>query len=260
MVDWSAGSYETTAGIELAPVADVAVETAKVTADDAVVDVACGTGNAALAAARRGARVIGVDRASRLLAVAAERARAEDIDLDLREGDLLALPVEKDSADVILSVFGVVFAPGPVAALREIRRVTRLTGRVVVSAWVPDGPIDAMLGAAGRIMARISDRRPAPRFAWHDPAVLGSVVAEAGLVIEETTPHRLPIRAPSAEAYVDAGWDHPVAVAMLPMIRKAGAAGELREAQLAVLRAANEDPDAFLVHSPYVVHRLSVAT
>ena len=259
MVDWAAGSYETTAGVELAPVADVAVEAADVTAEDAVIDLACGTGNAALAAARRGARVIGIDEARRLLDVAAQRARAAGVELDLRAGDLLALPVGEDSADVVLSVFGVIFATDPVAALREIGRVLRPSGRAIVSAWLPEGPIDAMIAAVGRILARITDNARAPRLAWHDPGALAPLAAQAGLVLDGTSAHRLPIRARSAESYVDAGRDHPVVVGMLPMIRRAGAEDEMREAQLTVLRAANEDPDAFLVHSPYVVHRLSAA-
>ncbi len=91
MVDWGAGRYETTAA-ELAPVAQVVVERAGISPGDDVVDIACGTGNAALLAAGRGARVVGVDGAPRLLEVARERARAQGIVLDLREGDLLALP------------------------------------------------------------------------------------------------------------------------------------------------------------------------
>jgi SAM-dependent methyltransferase len=259
MVDWGAGSYETTAAIELAPASDVVVETAGVTAGETVIDVACGTGNGALAAARRGARVIGVDGAPRLLEVAAQRARRARVELDLREGDLLALPVDDDCADVVVSVFGVVFAPDPAAALRQLRRALRPAGRVVVSAWVPDGPIDAMVGAVGRIIARITDSRPGPRFAWHDPAALGPLAAQAGLVLDATTAQRLPIAARSPEAYVDATREHPIAVGILPMIRQAGAEDELRDAQLTVLGTANEDPDAFLVHSPYVVHRLSAA-
>src|SRR3954453_14228263 len=71
-VDWGAGRYETTAA-ELAPAAELVVERSGVGAGDDVLDVACGTGNAALGAAARGARVVGVDGAARLLAVARER-------------------------------------------------------------------------------------------------------------------------------------------------------------------------------------------
>jgi SAM-dependent methyltransferase len=259
MVDWGAGSYETTSAVELAPVADVIVTEAAIAANERVIDVASGSGNAALAAARRGARVMAIDGAPRLLAVAAERARAEGVDLDLREGDLLALPADEATADVVVSVFGVIYATDPSGALREIRRVLRPGGRVFVSAWVPDGPINAMLGAVGRIVARISDSRPVPRFAWNDPAALGPIAAEAGLVLETTTAHELTIRAVSAEAYVDINQDHPMAVAVLPVVRGADAESELRAAQLSVLRDANEDPHAFLVHTPYVIHRLRSA-
>src|SRR3954454_5632737 len=119
VVDWGAGRYETTAA-ELAPVAEVVVERASVRAGDDVVDVACGTGNAALLAAARDAHVIGVDGAPRLLAVARERAAAQGLEVELREGDLLALPVADGAADVVLSVFGVIFARDAALAPREI--------------------------------------------------------------------------------------------------------------------------------------------
>jgi hypothetical protein len=79
---------------------------------------------------------------------------------------------------------------------------------------------------------------------------------EPGLRLDTSSRHELPIRAASPEAYVTAGDAHPMAAAVLPAIRAAGAEGELREAQLAVLAAAKEAPGAFLVHSPYVVHEL----
>jgi SAM-dependent methyltransferase len=259
MVDWGAGSYETTSGIELAPVSGVVVDAAQLQPGQTVVDVACGTGNAALEAARAGARVIGVDGAERLLAVAAERARAAGVELDLRHGDLQALPVPSGVADVAVSVFGVVFAADPAAALGELRRVLGTDGRAVISAWVPDGPIDAMLAAVGRVVGQVTGRQAPPRFAWSDPEVLGPLAVEAGLSLTATTPHRLPVRGTSPEAYVDANREHPFAVATLPLLRAAGAEDALRAAQLEVLRPANEDPAAFLVHTPYVVHELRAA-
>jgi SAM-dependent methyltransferase len=260
MVDWGAGSYETTAGVELAPAAATVIEAAAITADERVIDVAAGTGNAALAAARRGARVVAIDDARRLLAITAERARTGGVELDVREGDLLALPADASSADVVVSVFGVIFAADPAAALREIRRVLRPGGRVLISAWVPDGPIDAMLTAIGPIIGRVTGRRPGPRFAWNDAAALTPVAAEAGLLLQTTTAYELAIRAASPEAYVELNQQHPVAAAVLPAIRRAGGEGELREAQLSVLREANEEPGGFLVHSPYVIHRLGAAS
>ena len=102
MVDWGAGKYETTAA-ELEPVAQAVVEQAAPVAGEDVLDLACGTGNAALLAAGRGAAVIGIDAAPRLLEVARTRAQGLGVDLEVREGDLLALPVDDASIDVVLS-------------------------------------------------------------------------------------------------------------------------------------------------------------
>lgn len=255
MVDWGAGTYETAAA-ELAPVAEVVVARSRVGASDDVVDVACGTGNAALLAAARGAHVTGVDGAPRLLGVARDRAAAHGVEIDLREGDLAALPVADGSADVVLSVFGVIFARDPAAALGEIARILRPDGRAFISAWVPAGPIDAMLTAVGRILARVAPERPRQRFAWFDPDALAPVARDAGLTVAATERAELPIRAASPEAYIEAGSEHPMALAMRPALDQGGAAEEAREAMLRILQDANEDPSSFLVHSPYVIHEL----
>lgn len=255
MIDWGAGRYETTAD-ELAPVSAVVVERAGIEADDVVVDVACGTGNAALLAAARGARVIGVDGAPRLLAVARERAAAAGVQVDLREGDLAALAVDDATADILLSVFGVIFANDPPAALREIARILRPGGRAFVTAWVPSGPISAMLAAAGRVTARVTSTPPPQRFPWADADAVAPVAAEVGLALVATEPAELAIHAASPEAYVDAGSEHPMALAMRPALERAGAGEEARDAMVDVLRQANESESAFLVHSPYVVHEL----
>lgn len=188
--------------------------------------------------------------------MAGTRARAQGVVLDLREGDLLALPIDAGAADVVLSVFGVIFAPDPAQALREISRILRPGGRVLVSAWIPAGPIDAMLGAMGRVVRRVTEAPARFRFAWHDPDTVGPLATAAGLVLEATTPSELPIRGTSPESYVAAGQEHPMARAARPAVERAGVQDEIREAMTGVLREANEDPDAFLVHSPYVVHEL----
>ncbi len=261
MIDWGAGRYETTAA-ELEPVAHAVMEQAAPSAGDDVLDLACGTGNAALLAAARGARVIGVDAAPRLLEVARTRAKAQGVDLEVREGDLLAVPVDDATADIVLSVFGVIFAADPAQALREIARVLRPGGRALLTAWVPAGPIDAMLAAMGRILGRVAPAPPIERFAWSDPAVVGPLAAGAGLALTATTGGRLPIRAASPEAYVLAGQhEHPMALAARSSLQHAGVETEvidteMTQAMTAVLHAANEDPAAFLVHSPYTVHEL----
>ncbi len=258
MVDWGAGTYEKTAA-DLQPVAQAVVTQARIAPDEVVVDVACGTGNAALLAAERGARVVGVDGAARLLEVARDRARAADLAVDFRPGDLHALPIDDDAADVVVSVFGIIFAKDPLHALREVARVLDPGGRALLTAWVPEGPIDAMLTVRNQILGRVMQGPPQKGFGWADREPLAGAAAEAGLVLATTTQGELPVRAASPEQYVDAAQDHPMALAVRPLVERAGIADELREAMTAVLRAGNEEPDAFLVHNPYVVHELHVA-
>src|SRR5829696_3419103 len=115
MIDWGIGHYERTAK-ELEPVAEHAVGVADPAQGERVLDLATGTGNAALIAARSGAVVSGVDAAERLIAVARERAAEAGVDIDFRIADVQSLPYDDDSFDVALSVFGVVFAADADAA------------------------------------------------------------------------------------------------------------------------------------------------
>jgi len=122
-LDWSLGRYERIAE-QFLPAARVLVESAAPGPGERVVDVGCGTGNAALLAAALGARVIGVDPASRLLEVAREDAAARGLDAEFAVGDAAELPLDDGSADLVVSVFGVIFAPDAAAAVAELARVT----------------------------------------------------------------------------------------------------------------------------------------
>ena len=108
----------------------------------AVLDLGCGDGTTALPAAQRGADVLGIDIASNL--VEAGRARAEAAGLDnlrFQEGDACnLLGVEDDSFDLILSMFGAMFAPKPFDVAREMVRVVRPGGRIVMGNWIPGDP------------------------------------------------------------------------------------------------------------------------
>lgn len=252
-VDWGAGHYEQTAA-ELEPVAHELVERAALRPGERVLDLACGTGSVALLAAAQSAQVIGVDGAPRLLGVARERAASLRHEVDFREGDLLALPVDEGAVEVVISSFGLIFAPDPPRAMGEVARVLAPGGRVLISAWIPAGPIDAMLGAMGRVLGRVSHAPPPRRFPWSDPAAVDGLAAAAGLSRSGTSAGELAIRDRSPEAYVAAGREHPMALAVAGRLEQAGVAGEARDAMIAVLRDANEDPEAFLVHSPYVIH------
>lgn len=255
VVDWDAGNYERTAA-EFEPVAQAVVERAAPMPSERVLDLACGTGNAALLAAAGGARVIGVDSARRLLDLARQRARTLGLEIDFRVGDLLELPVEGDAVDLVISIFGLVFASDPSGAMHELARVIRPGGRAYVTAWIPAGPIDAMLTAMGRIVGRVTQSPPPKRFPWSQQAAVEELAGGAGLSLHSTSTAELAIRDSSPEAYVAAGREHPMALAVKPVLERAGATTEVEAAMISALREGNEDPDGFLVHSPYVVHEL----
>jgi SAM-dependent methyltransferase len=102
-----------------------------------VLDVACGSGNAALVAARRYCDTSGVDYVPELIERARQRAAAEGVRIDFQVGDAQSLPYPDASFDVILSVFGVMFAPDQVRAAQELLRVCRPGGKIGLACWMP---------------------------------------------------------------------------------------------------------------------------
>ena len=135
---WEAGDYPRV-GNTLQIIAERLVEAADVRADQRVLDVACGQGNAALSAARRFAEATGVDYATNLLAQGRERAAAEHLAVTFTEGDAERLPFPDGSFDTTLSTVGVMFAPDQEQAAAELVRVTRTGGRIAHASWTPDG-------------------------------------------------------------------------------------------------------------------------
>jgi ubiquinone/menaquinone biosynthesis C-methylase UbiE len=107
-----------------------------------VLDLACGDGTTALPAARRGAEVLGVDIASNLVRAGNERARNEGLtNVSFQEGDASDLAqLDDDSFDLVISVFGAMFAPKPFDVAKEMVRVTRPGGRIVMGNWIPNDP------------------------------------------------------------------------------------------------------------------------
>jgi SAM-dependent methyltransferase len=146
---WSAGDYAVI-GTTLQIVGETLCEAAQVSADERVLDVACGNGNAALAAARRFAVVTGVDYVPALLDRARARAAADGLLLELRDVDAEALPFPDDAFDVVLSTFGVMFTPDQPRAARELVRVCRHGGRIALANWTPDGFIGKVFQAVGK--------------------------------------------------------------------------------------------------------------
>jgi ubiquinone/menaquinone biosynthesis C-methylase UbiE len=135
---WTAGDYSAIGGI-LAPTAEVLVEDVDISAGQSVLDVACGSGNVAIAAARRHAHVVGIDYVPVSLARARERAAAERFVIDFKVADAEALPFPDASFDVVLSAFGVMFAPDQEKAASELLRVCRPGGRIGLANWTPIG-------------------------------------------------------------------------------------------------------------------------
>lgn len=157
-LNWGDGNYERTART-LEPAAEVALDTAEIAPGERVLDVACGTGNAALAAAQRGARAVGVDPAEALLTIARDRATAVGADAEFIVGGALDLPVADAAFDAVVSVFGVIFAADADGAAAELLRATRPEGRAVLTSWVPSGPTSAV----GRARLRPPPPRPLRR-------------------------------------------------------------------------------------------------
>ncbi|HEY0387897.1 MAG TPA: class I SAM-dependent methyltransferase [Gaiellales bacterium] len=128
-----------------------------------VVDVATGSGNAALAAARIGCTTVGVDLVPELLERARARAAAERLHIEVTPADARALPFESDSFDAATSVFGVMFAVDQQAAARELVRVVRPGGTIAMASWMPDGFVGELFETA----ERYAPPGPAPSpFAW----------------------------------------------------------------------------------------------
>jgi SAM-dependent methyltransferase len=137
---WAAGDYDAVVDRIWSAGEDV-VRRVAVNAGDDVLDVACGTGNAAVRAAQAGGRVTGLDLTPELFDGARRRASEAGVDLDLVEGDAEALPFGDGSFDVVVSTFGCMFAPDHRRAAAEIARVLRPGGRIGIAAWTPEGSI-----------------------------------------------------------------------------------------------------------------------
>lgn len=141
---WSSGDYAVI-GTTLQIVGEQLCETVDLRAGSRVLDVAAGNGNATIAAARRFAHVTSTDYVGQLLERGKERAAADRLDVTFEIADAEALPYPDGSFDVVLSTFGVMFAPDQPQAAREMLRVVRSGGRIGVASWTPQGFIGQLL-------------------------------------------------------------------------------------------------------------------
>jgi SAM-dependent methyltransferase len=146
---WSAGDYGKV-GVTLPVIAELLAETVDLYPGQSVLDVACGNGNTSLAAARRFCDVVGIDYVPMLLDEGRQRAQAEGLMVDFREGEAENLPFPDGSFDVVLSSIGVIFAPDQEKAAAELMRVCKPGGKIGMANWVPDGYVGDLFKTMGK--------------------------------------------------------------------------------------------------------------
>src|SRR5258705_8563616 len=146
---WASGDYHMI-GTQIAIVADLLIEALDLHSTERVLDVATGSGNAAMAAARRGCAVVGLDFVPALLIRARRRTEADGLEADFVAGDAEDLPFDDDSFDVVSSVFGAMFAPDQDKTASELARVCRPGGRIGLVAHTPDGFIGQLFRTNAR--------------------------------------------------------------------------------------------------------------
>jgi len=135
-----------------------------------VLDVACGTGNQSVPAARTGAEVTGLDIATNLLEQARERASKENLKISFVEGDAEEIPYDKGQFDVVLSMFGAMFAPRPERVVSEFLRVCRPDGMIAMGNWTANG----FVGKQFALSSRYAPLPPGvvPPTLWGDESVV----------------------------------------------------------------------------------------
>lgn len=145
---WASGDYSAVAA-RLPLISELLVDAADLPAGSRVLDVAGGSGNAALAAARAGCDVVCTDYVPSLLERARERANSEGLAIETREADAESLPFDDASFDGVTSAIGVMFAPDQERAAAELLRVCRPGGKIALASWTPDGFVGELLRTVG---------------------------------------------------------------------------------------------------------------
>jgi ubiquinone/menaquinone biosynthesis C-methylase UbiE len=181
---WQSGDYAAV-GTTIQIVGESLCEAVDLRAGERVLDVAAGNGNVALAAARRFAEVTASDYVPELLAAGRLRAEADRLPIEFREADAEALPFADGEFDVVVSVFGVMFAPDQARAAAEMVRVCRPGGRIGLANWTPDGFIGRLFQVVGRYAPPPAGVRPASL--WGTPARLAELFAGRAATITAST-------------------------------------------------------------------------
>jgi ubiquinone/menaquinone biosynthesis C-methylase UbiE len=205
---WASGDYGTI-GTTLQIVGESLCEAVDLRAGSKVLDVAAGNGNSSLAAARRWADVMSTDYVPALLEHGRRRAEADRLPIQFQEADVEALPFADGTFDVVLSSFGVMFAPNHGRAAGEMIRVCRAKGRIGLANWTPRGFIGQLFGVMGRYVPPPPGLTPASRWGVEDyiEQLFRSHASDI-----HTTPRDFVFRYRSAEHFIDVfrTWYGPV--------------------------------------------------
>lgn len=200
---WGARAQDYAAHLEQVglPLFGAVLDAAHVTSGTRLFDAGCGAGLLGVLAGFRGAHVTALDASEALVAIARERLPEADV----REGDLEALPFADASFDAVTAVNSVFYAADMAAAIRELSRVVRPGGRVVVTAWGPPERaefLSSLMPALGRLMPPPPPDAPAvhPVLALSEPGALAAALAQPGLRVVDEGEVACPFVFPSVEA------------------------------------------------------------
>lgn len=179
---WSSGDYSVI-GVTLQIVGEMLCEAANLHSGERVIDIACGNGNAALAAARRFADVTATDYVPTLLKNGRARAEAEGLEIDFQIADAEALDFPDGTFDVALSTFGVMFVADHERAAGEMQRLVRSGGRIAMANWTPDSFIGQLLKTVGGPVPPPPGAQPPVRWGTRDwlTATFGARAADIGI-------------------------------------------------------------------------------
>jgi SAM-dependent methyltransferase len=177
---WAAGDFHDIARNDLWPLGERIVQLAGVDAGEDVLDVGCGTGNAAIRAGQKGARVVGVDLTPELFEAGRREAAEHGVEVEWVEGDAEALPFEDECFDVVLSTFGAIFAPRHDVTARELARVLRPGGRLAMFNWTLNGGPGRFFTMLGGYAPPAPDWVESP-MRWGDEGHVRDVFAGTGI-------------------------------------------------------------------------------
>jgi SAM-dependent methyltransferase len=194
---WMAGDFGQIANFT-APEAERFVARLGLKPGQRVLDVACGSGNLSIPAAKLGCQVVGVDIATNLVEQAIARAKKEGVQADFVEGDAEALQFPDSSFDVVMTMFGAMFAPRPDVTARELVRVCRPGGLIAMANWTPTGFVGQMFKLSAQFVPPPEGVPPPSQ--WGVPETVTQRLGDA--VVTETTPIRFNFHFPFPPAEV----------------------------------------------------------